>query len=572
MANKFSNDITSFWTRLQGQDRARTSDSLIVLNSPETNKERDLKQKIQSISQYVRTKNWNRRHIEYFDEYRRMDSTFPIIHSALDIYAEELLHKDTDGNIFSIKTDNLDVKKELEELFFKVLNMNSEGYKIARGMCKFGNAYYYLITRPKDGVTGLTNLPPEGIIREQMFDPNNLEAYRFMWQNGGGAGMFEPWELVHWKNGEDIEVYPYGVSILRSVVETWRRVVLMREALVIYRLNKAPQRFLFMIDTTGLGSDDSLRFVDQMKKSLEKKPLVNPNTGEIDFKWNPLSVSENLYIPTFEGSQNEVRVLDGASNLDAIEDYKIVKDDIYTGLKIPKSFLTAEADLSNKASLVEEDIRFAKTIQRIQSDFAEGLVHVAIVHLYLKGYSQSEIESFVIEMNTPSLASEKRRNDIVAQRIEIAKGAWDYNNPGLNLMSYKQVCSDILKFTDAEIQQSIKSQFAEKKLFWRLSKIYAEGTYQEPENEVLQSELKKMNGGKLEPSSSFDALEFESSRFMESSGDVTSLVRKAVDREIEELIGGRVNMKPSSKQITLLTESMPNSMLKNILKSKKDFK
>src|SRR5690606_20486690 len=133
-----------------------------------------------------------------------------------------------------------------------------------------------------------------------------------------------------------------------------------------------------------------------------------------------------------------------------------------------KSFLTFEEDLSNKAALSEEDCRFAKTIQRLQSEYVEGLLHIGIVHLFLKGCSQEEMESFTIEMNNPSIASEKKKLELLQARLDIAKSAWDYNNSGLNLMSYSDVLKSILKFTDAEIEATIKSQFNEKKIAWRL--------------------------------------------------------------------------------------------------------
>lgn len=561
MAKKFSNDVTSFWDRLQGQEKLKKSDSLIVLNSPETDRERTIKQRIQSISHYVRTKNWNRRHIEFFDEYRRMVATFPIIKAGIDIYAEEITCQDIQGNIFSIHSEHKAVKDELEYLFYKVLNINSKGYLIAREMAKFGNAYTYLVTRPKDGVTDLLFLPPEGIIREHMFDPYNLENYRYMWTSHGGSGIFEPWELVHWRNLEDVELEPYGVSILRSVVDTWRRVVLIREALVIYRITRAPSRYLFKIDTSGLTGEEALKFANEMKKSLEKKPLVNSKTGEIDFKWNPLSIEENLFMPTYEGSPADVQVLEGASNLDAVEDYKIIKDDLFAGLKIPKSFLSFEEDINSKSTLSEEDIRFAKTIQRLQREIVQGFVHTAIVHLYMKGFSQDEIQSFKIVMNNPSGISEKRKNELLQQRLDAAKSAWDPGNEGLNLLSYTETLKTILKLSDEEVKHIIKSQFNEKRIQWRLKQITNAGFYDEPENEKLLAKLKELQGNEKENPSTMGDLNFDSSM-------ITEVIKKKIDQEILEMFP-TVQDSASKGKIQTLVEG---TMMKNIKKAKKDFR
>jgi len=561
--NRTQSDVSSFFDRLKGQDRIRKSDSLIVLNTPQSDRERQVKQKITSIVQYVKNKTWSRRHIEFFEEYRRMTATFPIIKAGIDIYGEEIVAKNSDGQIFSIKCENKHVKELLEECFFKNLALNAKGFRIAREMCKFGNTYGYLITRPKDGVTDIVFLPPEAIIREQMYDPSNLENYRFTWYGAGGGALFEPWELVHWKNGEDIEMEPYGSSILRPIVDTWRRVVLIREALVIYRITRAPSKLLFKIGTDGLTGEEAYRFAQDMKKEVQKKPLTNPQTGEIDFKYNPMSIEENIFMPIYEGSPSDVQVLEGAGNLDAVEDYKIIKDDLFAGMKIPKSWLTFEEDLSNKSALGEEDVRFAKTIQRLQSEFVEGLLHIGTVHLFLKGCSQEEMESFTIEMNNPSIASEKKKLELVQARLDIAKSAWDYNNPGLNLMSYTDVLKSILKFTDAEIETTIKSQFNEKKIAWRLEQLRTNGTYEEPDLEKRIAQMRGLTGqvdGKTPDS--FGTLSFE-------GDNLTEIMKKKIDQEIKEIVGSPISGTPSPKMIRQLTEGA--DLVKNLKKARKDF-
>lgn len=963
-------DVSSFFSRLRGDDKIRKSDSLIVLNTPQSTRERQVKQKISSIVQYVKNKTWSRRHVEFFEEYRRMTATFPIIKAGIDIYGEEIVAKNSDGKIFTIKSDNKKVKDMLEECFFKNLALNAKGFRIAREMCKFGNTYGYLITRPKDGVTDIVFLPPEAIIREQMYDPSNLENFRFTWYGTGGGAVFEPWEVVHWKNGEDIEMEPYGSSILRPIVDTWRRVVLIREALVIYRITRAPSKLLFKIGTDGMTGEEAFRFAQEMKKEVQKKPLTNPQTGEIDFKYNPMpvhkdtpiplldgriltieqlsdeykegkenfvysvqdntkqivagkvkwcgknyttnklirvwldnesyldtapehpfvlrngtskradelvngdslmpfyqdtkvlykttnyhrtynpatgsyefthhlvsrelanlenyktrhhkdfnrynnnptnlqwvdfeehkkmhkaltkamwenedrkkeistkisttikeklkkgdyitrdknsslkmkewwasevnrslkqiserermntfylssegeirrkkvseafkkintekwsvlnrdtqlksmskccdsftweqiftfiknnnpdikttlefinsnltshlnninkrdcsnitvnwlnkrihengyksftelkkneyknhkvfkvellenvsedvycmtvvglnneddrhnfatlglnsdksinesgvfvknSIEENFFVPVYEGSPSDVTVLDGAGNLDAVEDYKIIKDDLFAGMKIPKSWLTFEEDLSNKSALGEEDVRFAKTIQRLQSEFVEGLLHIGIVHLFLKGCSQEEMESFTIEMNNPSIASEKKKLELVQARIDIAKSAWDYNNPGLNLMSYVDVLKSILKFSDAEIEATIKSQFNEKKIAWRLEQLRTNGTYEEPDLEKRIAQMRGLTGqvdGKTPDS--FSNLSFEGDSLME-------VMKKKIDEEIKEIVGAPISGKPNPKMVRQLTEN--SDLMKNLKKSRKDF-
>ncbi len=253
--------------------------------------------------------------------------------------------KNSDGNVVEIITDNKKVKKLLEDCFFKNLKLNSSSTLHVKSMLKFGNHFAFLDTRKGVGVIDLISLPPEAIRIHLQQESQRLDDFKYHWWGQGGGVQFEPWEVVHWKNIQDIETEPYGQSILRSIVDTFRRLILMREAMIVYRITRAPQRLLFKIDTTGLDADGALVVAENLKKQMYKKPLINPVTGEMDHKYNPISIEENLYMPSYEGDTSDVKVLEGASNLDAVEDYNIIKDDLFAGLLIPKAYLTFEEDL-----------------------------------------------------------------------------------------------------------------------------------------------------------------------------------------------------------------------------------
>ena len=541
--NGFFKNATSFFNRLKRQDLIKVGDNKIEsLNNPQSKEELKRRSEFSVFRQHLQQKNWSTRHLELFNEYRKMDDSFPIINSALRLYAQEVcvvgstvlttpmgdktikelfdegksktmfyvhtvdmqykrtqwgmskyikyngkkpvyevevernldeetsledkiknakfkctdnhklmiedgtfkmlselsvgdslfsfykftdpdckckvdkfqsskiisitlqkeeedvydlvnvepyshfsikltdtlyiqIHncsKDDDGNILKVHSDDKEIKKTLEDLFFKTLKLNSLGILYVKELLKFGNLYCFQNVRQGDGVTDLIHLPPDAMRIELMPQSEELDDFKYSWfgQSGGGI-KFEPWEIVHFRNVEDLEMQPYGTSILRSIVETWRRIVLMREALIIYRVTRAPQRYLFKIDTTGMDPDAALLFADDVKKQLYKKPMVNPMTGEIDFKYNPLSIEENYYLPTFEGDVGGIDVLQGASNLADVEDYKIIKDDLFAGLLIPKSFLTFEEDLCLKGTTKILTNNGILTIKEISDDWIE---------------------------------------------------------------------------------------------------------------------------------------------------------------------------------------------------------
>lgn len=610
--------------------------------------------------------------------------------------------KDTDGNVLKIITDDKDVKKALKECFFDNLKINSQSYLLVKEFLKFGNLFCFINTRRGVGVTDLIHLPPEAMRIQLLQNAENLDSFKFHWYGNGGGLQFEPWEVVHFKNIEDIEMQPYGVSILRPVVDTWRRIILIREALVIYRITRAPQRFLYKIDTTGMDPDAALKFAEEMKKSLDKKTLINPQTGEIDWKFNPISITENVYMPTFEGDVGGVEILQGASNMEELEDYKIIKDDLFAGLLIPKSYLTFEEDLclrsnteiltnegvrkikeiadtfntdkklyalscnkhgiitagkilncwatkkvseiykihinngkfiactrnhpflkddmtymaaeelkigdklkgihekdyfvnnveiiqledeewvydleveeyhnfavsagvfvhnSNKAALSQEDLRFNNAIKQYQSYFIEGLLHIALVHLHVNGFSEDDLQSFSLEMNSNSTLAEKTRNELLQQRLDLAAAALN-DQYGMSLMSFTQVLKEILKFTDEEIAKTFKDQLIEKKIIWRLAQLKEQGFYDEPEQEKKKAMMKGMNTDE----DVFSGLKLESSQTLPI---VKSILMEKLDNEIRHLTRNP-KAQATKRQIDLAIHTAESLMESNRKKTMSD--
>ncbi len=281
--------------------------------------------------------------------------------------------QNSDGNILEINSENQEIKKVLEDLFFNKLKINSQGYLLVKEMLKFGNLWAFINTRRGEGVTDLIYLPPEQVRFEYQSNAENLDDFSYIWSGSGTGRKFEPWEVVHFKNIEDLSLQPYGTSILRSVVDTWRRIILMREALIIYRITRAPQRMLFKIDTSGMDADAALNYANEIKKSMYKKPMQN-SKGEIDFSVNPISIEENIYMPTFSDDVSGVELLQGAGNLGDVEDYKIIKEDLFAGLIIPKSFLTFEESLCHSFDTqVDMLSNERKTMLELAKDFENGV-------------------------------------------------------------------------------------------------------------------------------------------------------------------------------------------------------
>ena len=615
------------------------------------------------------------------------DSLFVEVHNCT---------KDDDGNIVKIISDNIKVKESLEECFFKNLKINSQGYLLVKEMLKFGNLYCFQNVRKGEGVLDLIPLPPEAIKLEIQNNSDNLDDYKFIWNGTGGGMKFEPWEMIHFRNVEDLDSMPYGTSILRSIVDTWRRIILLRESLIIYRVTRAPQRFLFNIDTTGMDPQAALLYAEEFRKQLKKKPLQNPQTGEIDWKFSPLSITEDFFMPRVEGDVSGIQVLEGATNMDQLEDYKIILDDLFIGLMIPKAFLTAESDLSNKAALCikgdtristnfgiktveelaenwnprekvyvlscnkhgfivqgkvkwckqtdvrnelykigvnnsffeettdhhpfmletleyrradelqigdrlkgiyhkdyivtsieiiqyeeepvydleveefhnfalaseifiknsNEDVKFASTVKRYQSHFVEGLLQIALTHLHLQGFSKDDLSSFTLEMNINSKLLKKLQNETLQQQVDLAKSILDISNGELTLMSLTQVLRDIMKFTDAQIQESFENQFVEKKMSWRLQNLKDNGFFEEPEQNKKQELADKLSDN----DDIFSKLKFENK---ETASIVKNILTENVNKEIQ-MLAKKIVAKPGFKDIRRVIQINETSVFKTM--------
>ena len=422
------------------------------------------KKVVKNIKNFQRFKNIQQSDIINYNDYIAMDATFPIIKAALDIYSEEATCEGIDGQVLIINSENKKIKEELETLFFKVLKLNYNSHQYIRNTCKYGNTYCYIDCDEINGIKELIYLPNKDV-RINNYNLNEQLKYNYF------GNEIEPWQIVHWKNIEDLETFPYGTSILKPIVETWRRVVLMREALIIYRITRAPSRYLFKIDVTGLEQEEAERFVNDVQKNTSKQPLIDYKTGTINYAYNSLGIEENVYVPVDENSQTNVESLEGASNLDQVEDYKIIKDDLFAGLKIPKAWLTFEENLNSKSTLAGEDARFSRTTMKIQRQYIEGLTHLAIVHLYLKGYTEEELEDFEIKMFHPNTGLKQEQIELMKSKIDLFSSVWDKDNEGLNIMSYSEAAKQILDLPEEEIKQNIKLQFAEKKLIKKLKSL-----------------------------------------------------------------------------------------------------
>jgi hypothetical protein len=500
---KFYSKIAATWAKQTGKRIARIEDmpsdlkSQIIIYQKEmaTDAVPDPKD-VEQYDQYVKQQMLRVLYAKYYDymqqpwernkllqEYSIMAED-DILNSALDIYAEESSTDDDQGNCIQISSDSLRVKNILEKLFFETLDINSNAPIWVRNMCTYGDNYLFMEISKKKGVMDIEQLPVEEITREEGYDLENVQAVRFLWNPGnnlstqytmvassplsmiGEKGIyFDDWQIAHMRYVTSQANLPYGRSILEPVRKVWKQLSIMEDAMIIYRITRAPERRIFYVDVGNIDPADVSSFMTMVKQEMKKAPLVNTLTGNKDLRYNPMSPDEDFWIPTRGDKSSRVEQLPGASNMDEIADIEYLQNKLFAGLKIPKSFLTFEEELSNKAALGSEDIRFARSINRVQQVAIKAFIKIAGVHLISRGL-EDEVGNFEIQMTNPSSISEQEKLDIIDKRAGVASSLWSPD--GMSLTSYVDVQRQVFQKSDSEIKTVIRQQWQEAALKKRI--------------------------------------------------------------------------------------------------------
>lgn len=394
-----------------------------------------------------------------YEDFTVMDYT-PEISSALDIYADESLTKDEYGVIVNVRGDNQRIKAVLDNLFNDILDIDHNLWQWTRQMCKYGNHFLLLDVKPEKGITGFLPVPTTEIRREEAYD-GDINSVKFIWDSQNL--VFDSWQLAHFRMLSDMAKFPYGTSSIESARLVWKQLQLAEDAMLIYRITRAPERRVFYIDVGNIDPSDVGQYIADIKKSIKRTPMVDQSTGNMDFKYNPMAVDEDFFIPRRNDKNSEIDTLPGASNLDDIGDIEYIQRKLFAALKIPKAYLTFDEKINAKATLSSEDFRFARTINRIQQAVITTLTNMAVIHLYAMGFRDKEqLTAFDLELTNPSTQTDIEKMEIWEQKASVFHALWDQTT--MSPVSYVWAMHNIFNFTDDEIKVILQQQFLEGKM------------------------------------------------------------------------------------------------------------
>ena len=432
--------------------------------------------------------------ISLFRDYEAMDDD-AILSSALDVYADESTMKSEYGNVLVIKSNNTQIQEILHNLFYDILNIEFNLWPWIRNMCKYGDFFLNLEIAENYGIVNVLPLSPYDVSRIEGADPENPNEVKFIldatdprnYAGNSNRKEFENFEIAHFRLLSDSNYIPYGKSMVEGGRRVWKQLSLMEDAMLIHRIMRAPEKRVFKVDIGNLppGEVDSYmkRIIDKMKKA----PVIDEQSGEYNLKYNMQNLTEDFYLPVRGGdSGTNIESLPGLT-YEAVEDIEYLRNKLLASLKIPKAFLGYEEQVGSKATLAAEDVRFARTIERIQRIVISELTKIAVAHLYSQGYTDAALVDFELELTNPSTIYEQERLDLWEKKNTIAR---DMKSEAL--VSQQWIYDNVFNFSDEEVKKIKEEVIEDKKQTFRHQSIEGEG--HDPAQPAQEGQLKGAEG------------------------------------------------------------------------------
>jgi hypothetical protein len=426
---------------------------------------------------------------EVFRDYDAMDQD-PIIASALDIYADESTLKNEFGTILSIRSDNNRVQESLENLFYDILNVEFNLWPWTRNMCKYGDFFLGLEIAEGKGIVNATPHSVYNTERLELIDPNNPNAVKFkITEDPMGKMEYDNFEIAHFRLLSDTNWLPYGKSMIENGRRLWKQLSLMEDAMLIHRIMRAPEKRVFKIDIGNIPPQEVDNYMQRIINKMKKVPFIDRNSGEYNLKYNMQNLTEDFFLPVRGGDSGTS--IENISGLDyaATDDIQYLKNKLFAALKIPKAYLGYDENVNGKATLAAEDVRFARTIERIQRTIISELSKIAIVHLYSQGIQDVEMTNFELNLINPSTIYEQERVNLWSEKVRLATDI-----AGLNMLSKDWVYENIFKLADGDQEKERVKIINDIKDRFRYRSIEDQGNDPavEPEPQDVEESLEKI--------------------------------------------------------------------------------
>ena len=436
---------------------------------------------------------------ELFRDYDAMDND-PILASALDIYADESTTKNEYGEVLQIRSSNENVREILDNLFYDVLNVEFNLWPWTRNLVKYGDFFLGLEIAPEQGVI---NVIPQSVYYTERIegDPQNNNVVKFkVDEDRTGKIDWDNFEMAHFRLLSDTNFLPYGKSMIESARRIWKQLSLMEDAMLIHRIMRAPDKRVFKIDIGNINPTEVDNYMQKIINKMKKVPFVDRNSGDYNLKYNMQNLTEDFFLPVRGGDSGTSIDSLGGLEYAATEDIEFLQKKLFASLRIPKAYLSYDENVNGKATLAAEDVRFARTIERIQRTLVSELTKIAIVHLAAQGIDDSEMVNFELSLTNPSTIYEQEKVNLWSEKVRLASDMQQ-----LKMLSKDWIYTNVFEMSTDEKDDERGKIINDLKDAFRYNSIETEGNDpaapQEPTNvedelEELKSSLYTDKGGR----------------------------------------------------------------------------
>lgn len=429
--------------------------------------------------------NYQTLRIQLYSDYEAMD-TDPIIASALDIIADEATLKNDRNEILGIKSSDENIQRVLYNLFYDVLNIEFNLWSWTRNMCKYGDFFLKLEIAEKFGVYNVLPYTVYHMVREEGLDRENPSKVEFVLDPEGIAASqnpnylpkrdgksrtvrFDNYEIAHFRLISDTNYLPYGRSYIEPARKIFKQVTLMEDAMLIHRIMRAPEKRMFYINVGSIPPNEVDQFMQKTVNQMKKTPYIGED-GQYNLRFNMQNMMEDFYVPVRGGdTATRIETTKGLE-YDGTTDVQYLQAKMFAALKIPKAYFGYEGDLQGKATLAAEDIRFARTVERVQKIMESELTKIALVHLYTQGFTGESLTNFEIKLTTPSIIFEQEKIALLKEKIDLASQMKD-----TKLFSSDYILENIFDMSEDEYMQERDLVREDIKRTFRLNQIESEG-------------------------------------------------------------------------------------------------
>ena len=434
-----------------------------------------------SSLQYNPTLNYSSMRLQLYSDYEAMDYD-SLIAPALDIISEESTLKNEYGDVLTIKSSNENVKRVLHNLFYDVLNIEFNLPSWVRQMCKYGDFYLHLQISEKFGVYNVLPLSVYQVVREEGMNPENPNYVQFILDPNGLSQSntysarrsdqmkLENYEVAHFRLLSDANYLPYGRSYLEPARKVFKQLILMEDAMLIHRIMRAPEKRVFYMNVGGIPPNEIDSYMEKTVSKMKKTPYIDQNTGDYNLKFNVQNMTEDFYIPVRGNDASTKIETTKGLDYDGTTDIEYLKNRMLAALKIPKAFLGYDENLEGKSTLAAMDIRFARTIERLQRTIVSELHKIALVHLYTQGFENSDLVDFELELTGPSIVFEQEKTQLYTDKITLANSITDKK-----ILSTDFIYKNIFNLSDTEIEFERNKALDDAAHIFRLNQIENEG-------------------------------------------------------------------------------------------------